>query len=107
MATVDRPNVVTRLCHYVGDVPQDEFIRECVDEAATLVEHHAGGTPAPAEILNRATMEVAAELWHRRNAPNGIKQFADGFDGAAAIRVARDPMVAARPLLAPYMPLPF
>ena len=59
----------------------------------------------PAEILERATIEVAAELYHRRSAPNGIKNFADGFDGTAAIRVARDAMVAARPLLAPYLPL--
>lgn len=107
MSAVDQETVAQRLCNYVGNVPLDEFARSCVAEAAALVENYTRGGNPPQHILDRAAMEVAAELWHRRNAPNGIKQFADGFDGAAAIRVARDPMVAARPLLSPYLPVPF
>ena len=52
-------------------------------------------------VQERAVLEVGSELFHRRNAPNGVAQFA-ALDGAP-IRVARDPMVAARPLLSPYL----
>ena len=98
-------DLTARLAAYVGDVPNDTFLQECAAQAATLISAQVGTATVPADILERATIEVAAELYHRRSAPNGIKNFADGFDGTAAIRVARDAMVAARPLLAPYLPL--
>lgn len=107
MFTINTESVIKRLCDYVGQVQRDDFIVECVQQASHLVSNYATNSAAPVEILDRAALEVAAELYHRRGAPNGIKQFADGFDGATAIRVARDPMVAARPLLDPYMPIPF
>lgn len=89
-------------------MPVTEYMTGCVSVASKLIESQiGGGNGIPQEIVDRATLEVAAELYHRRNAPNGIKNFADGFDGAGAIRVARDALVAARPLLAPYLPLGF
>ena len=102
MTVADLP---TRLAAYVGDVPIDGYLRSCVDEATALVGSQVGSVTIPQEVHDRAVMEVAAELYHRRSAPNGIKSFADGLDGASAIRVARDALVAARPLLAPYLPL--
>lgn len=98
-------DLTARIAAYVGDVPNDAFLKECAEQAATLIRDQVGTATVPAEILERAQIEVAAELYHRRSAPNGIKNFADGFDGTAAIRVARDALVAARPLLAPYLPL--
>ncbi|MST49493.1 hypothetical protein [Mobiluncus porci] len=60
------------------------------------------GETVPGAILNRAILEVASELWARRSAPGGIlAQYADL--GAAPVRLARDPMLGARPLLAPYL----
>lgn len=94
-----------RLSTYVGDLPVNEFMTECVIEADALITGQVGGAVVPESVRDRAVIEVAAELFHRKSAPNGIKNFADGFDGAAAIRVARDALVAARPLLAPYLPL--
>lgn len=99
--------MTTRLAAYVGGVPVSDFLRSCALEAASLVASQVGTAKVPKEVMARAVLEVAAELYHRKSAPNGIKNFADGFDGATAIRVARDPLVAARPLLAPYLPLGF
>jgi hypothetical protein len=88
-------------------MPVTEYMTRCLDVAALLVASQIGsGANIPTTIVDRATLEVAAELYHRKNAPNGVKNFADGFDGAA-IRVARDALVAARPLLAPYLPMGF
>lgn len=94
------------LSRYVGDVPLTDYLKECVSVAWLSVMHFVGAAVVPRYILDRAVLEVAAELYHRKNAPNGIKSYADTFDGASAIRVARDALVAARPLLTPYMPLP-
>ncbi|MFT4051103.1 MAG: hypothetical protein QM677_02495 [Microbacterium sp.] len=88
----------------------DAFILACLEEAVALVDQFCGITNGdtstsrvPESILQRAYIEVGSELFNRRSAPNGISQFttADG----AAIRVARDPLVAARPLVQPYLPL--
>lgn len=77
-------------------------IQACLDEAVALVDNECGTTSIPEVVLHRAYIEVGSELYNRRAAPNGISQFTSGDGGA--IRVARDPMVAARPILAPFLP---
>lgn len=89
------------LADYVGAVV-DEYVTQCLAVAKQMVTDYVGDVTVPDEIVDRATLEVGSELFHRKNAPNGVAQFAS-LDGAP-IRVARDPMVAARPILAPYMP---
>jgi hypothetical protein len=95
----------------------DAFIESCWDEAKELVGNHVGG-PAlteaqqtirdaalalvPVNVLTRCYLEAGSELYHRKNAPNGISQFATP-DGTAGVRVARDPLVGVYPLVAPYM----
>lgn len=84
----------------------DEYVESCLSTAETMVESYLttnGGESivVPIAVIDRAVLEVGAELYNRRNAPNGIVQF-DSVD-ASPVRVARDPMVAARPILAQYM----
>lgn len=98
--------LASALSRYVGDVPLTDYLKDCVSVAWLSVTLFVRPAVIPSRILDRAVLEVAAELYHRKNAPNGIKSYADAFDGASAIRVARDALVAARPLLAPHMPLP-
>lgn len=100
---------VSDLGDYVAPgMPVTEYMTKCLTVASALIASQLGkATGVPGDVIDRATLEVAAELYHRKNAPNGVKNFADGFDGAGAIRVARDALVAARPLLAPYLPLGF
>lgn len=87
---------------YVGASSSDDtFIESCLAEAGALVARFSGSATIPAAVNDRAVLEVASELFHRRQAPNGIAQFAT-IDGASPIRVARDPMIAAYPLLVPY-----
>lgn len=97
---------VERLAHYVGGVPPTDYLEACAAEATALVDRHLGAArdQVPTTVRDRAVLEVAAELYHRKSAPNGIKNYTD-MDGTAAVRVARDALVAARPLLAPYLPL--
>jgi hypothetical protein len=91
---------------YVGASDSDNtFVAACWTEATALVSEYLGDAEVDvnADVLKRSKIEVGSELYHRRSAPNGVAQFAT-LDGGNAIRVARDPMVGAYPLLARYMP---
>jgi hypothetical protein len=90
---------------YVGAPASDDaFVADCWTEASALVAKFVGTATVNADILNRAKIECGSELYHRRSAPNGIAQFAT-LDGGSAVRVARDPMIAAIPLLLPFVGL--
>ncbi|MBX3309707.1 MAG: hypothetical protein KF739_04640 [Cryobacterium sp.] len=86
-----------------------EFIAACIDEAEAMVTARIGtATDAvPPVIQERAVIEVASELYNRQQAPNGLRQFAAPDGGQTAIRVSRDPLVAANAILAPFLPLGF
>lgn len=96
---------------------EDAFIETCWNEAKELVGFYVGGEAiteagataraaalalVPATVLTRCYLEAGSELFHRKNAPNGITQVATP-DGNAGVRVARDPLVGVYPLVAPYM----
>jgi hypothetical protein len=88
---------------YVGAPASDDaFVADCWTEASALVAKFVGTATVDADILNRAKIECGSELYHRRSAPNGVAQFAT-LDGGSAVRVARDPMIAAYPILVPYV----
>ncbi len=87
---------------YVGAVETDnEFVQECWDTAEDLIASYIRSTKIPAQVLKRCYLEVGSELYHRRNAPMGISQYAS-YDGAP-IRIARDPLIGVYPLLNRYM----
>lgn len=90
---------------YVGaSNTDDDFVDSCWHEAIALVAKFVGAATVDADVLNRAYLECGSELYHRRSAPNGVAQFAT-LDGGSAVRVARDPMVGAYPILAPWVGL--
>lgn len=94
------------LAEYVGGEATSAYLADCLTEAAALVSGWIAAnsnpdTAVPAAVQRRATLEVAAELWYRRQARGGIATF-DGTD-MAPVRLARDPLKAAHPILAPYL----
>lgn len=90
---------------YVGAPDSDDaFVSDCWSEASALVGEFVGTATVNNHVLQRAKIECGSELFHRRSAPNGVAQFAT-LDGGSAVRVARDPMVGAYPLLTPYIGL--
>lgn len=99
------PEEIATLRAYVGAPASvaDEALEEAWDRAAGLVTKFIGSATVPPVEVAGSKKEVASELFHRKNAPNGISQFADGRGNP--VRVARDPMVAAYKTLAPYVGL--
>lgn len=91
------------LATYVGAREDDPHIASSLAEAIHLVGRYVGAADVPVDVLHRAYKEVGAELFWRRTAPNGIKQFATPDGGTGIARVARDPMVGAYPLLIPFV----
>lgn len=104
------PETGGRLAAYVKATPADAaFVASCQAEADALVAAHVGSDQGrvPAEILDRAALEVAADLFYRRKSQNGIATFGGGDVDLTPLRIARDPMHAARELLRPYLGGPF
>jgi hypothetical protein len=98
-----RAHVTPEARHVAVD---DVYVRSCAAEARQLVGQLIGTTTTvPAEIRDRAIIEAGSELFHKRQAPNGISQFADA--AGTPMRVAKDPMNVARVILQPFLPLAF
>jgi len=97
---------------YVGernsrDPDTPAFVAQCDAEAEALVFDHVGSATVPEVILARAVLEVAADLYYRKAARNGVVTFGSGVESASVVRINRDPMTQAYPLLAPYVGLGF
>lgn len=107
------PEPLDRLRELVGANSSDDAALTEDLEAATelvdryLAEHGDDNDPPPQSILERAVRQVAADLFNRRSAQNGVivQQFATGDGGTATtpVRIARDPIVSARDLLSPWV----
>lgn len=99
-----------QLAVYVNDSDRtggSEYVKQSAAEAAAMLEGHL--TPGnvrsspPKHVLDRALLEVGAELYHRRTSRNGIAGLDGGPDSIAPLRIARDPMRACYDILRPYM----
>lgn len=103
MSTPDPTESAVRLARYVGAVDhEDGFVDACDEEATALVTRFIGTTDVPKEVRARAILEVGADLYYRKHARNGIVGIDDDIDAPVGVRIARDPMQAAYPLLRPY-----
>ncbi len=96
---------LAKLRRYVGaGAESTELLTDCWTEAAELVARHVRELVVPEAIVQRAVLDTASELFHRRNAPSGIMQVPTDV-GAAPVRLARDPMQGAYAILAPWVGL--
>lgn len=106
---MDATIVGQRLAPFIGlgavqDPPKTLFVNECAAEAVDLIEHYIGPARGiPDSVLTRAALEVAADLYHRRTARNGIAGFDESEIGSSPMRINRDPLAPARPILAPFL----
>lgn len=96
---------------YLGasDYDNDDLINACLNDAVVLVDEYVGEATVPDTILDRCYLIVTADLWERRNAPNGIanQQFvtADGIP-SSPVRIALDPLNGVYKILRRWV-LPF
>ena len=82
------------LAQYVGANAEDwAFVASCWVRAGALVRQYVGSVEVPSDILDGAILDVGSELFHRRNSPSGIAQFAIAGE-ASPVRLARDPMTS-------------
>ncbi len=98
-----RAYVTPEARHVVID---DTFVADCARQALALVGIVIGTTEGvDPDARERAIIEAGSELFHKRQAPSGISQFADA--AGTPMRVARDPMNVARVILQPWLPMGF
>lgn len=96
------------LAGYVGAAAGDAlFVAACDDAARAAVDGYLGPAAGrvPPAVLAAAVREVGADLYHRRKTRNGVASFT-GAEGITPLRVSRDSMSAAYPLLRPYVAPP-
>lgn len=87
---------------YVGTKEDSVFVSDCLDASKALVSRYIGTTTGvPTHIVDQSVLITGSELFHRRQAPGGITQFADM--SGSAVRVGKDPMMASYELLRPYV----
>jgi len=79
----------------------DDFVERCFNDATELVTDYIGDTYVPEARLSLAILKTGSELYSQRDAPQGVSQFSDPDNNP--IRVARDPLVAAKPILRKYV----
>lgn len=88
--------------HAGGQVSDDE-LNDCLESAAELLKELIDKKVVPSKTLERAQMLVANEMLQQDLAPNGLlnQQFDNGNE-TIPIRIGRDPLRPAYPLLAPF-----
>lgn len=79
----------------------DDFAAQCLKEAEALVTQHIGKVSIPTEVKDRAVLEVGSNLLRRGAHLDGLA----GYDSTdiTPLRITRDPLQAARAILAPYL----
>lgn len=112
----DESGTPTVLEWYVNALGDDvDFSAECSALATIMVDNLIGSTEAapnpfevPTEAVERAVLEVGADLFYRKTTRNGIVSFGggEGMPSPEPFRLNRDPMAAAYPILRPFLPAP-
>lgn len=95
-----------QLAAYAGaPVTATDSLDAALAAALELVSRFVGSATVPAPVLHSAILDVASDLWHRRQHHNGIVTF-DTPEGVTPWRVNRDPMASAYPILRPFVGVP-
>lgn len=95
--------LIEKAAAYVKTQASNTYLVECVTSAQSLVATHVGTATVPASVRARAVVEVAAELYWRMQARNGVTEYGSGEAGPELVRIGNDPLRAIRPLLRPYL----
>lgn len=103
MATPTPQERAQRLTSYVSALATETaYVTECAAEATELVTAYVGGSTVAEVKMERAILEVGADLYYRKQARSG----SPSYEGAemSSLQVPKDPMRLAYPLLRPDLP---
>lgn len=90
------------LALYLNANPEEPLLSDLLAESEELVTTYLGADGqqrCPTVTRDLAVKSLASELYARRNAPGGVAQW---VPEGQPVRLARDPLVAVKSLLAPY-----
>ena len=109
MTDPSTPDLAARIAWFVEALGDPELVEEAQSsqaEADDLVGGFVGAENpfgVPQTILNRCILEVAADLFFRRQSRNGVMPFDGGME-AQPLRIRNDPLAGIYPLLRVYIP---
>lgn len=96
---------IARLATEVGANAVQDLVRlqEELAAGAEIVERMIVGSTVPLKMVDRATLEAAADLWRRNKSRTGVPSF-DNYDGnLEQMPSLRDPHTSARIILRPWL----
>lgn len=94
--------VTTRLVDFLETHNTDPHVATSAAEAVALVSGRWGTMPDLPEVMGmRVLLEVAADLYYRRASRNGVVSLGDSE--VVAVRISRDPLSAAEPMMRPWV----
>ncbi|XCB30287.1 hypothetical protein RQN30_02315 [Arcanobacterium hippocoleae] len=102
MITVTKEQVGNALFNEIGSATtlRLESAKTIGNQAIELVSRFVGSSEVPETVQLAACLTVARDLHTASQAPGGVySPFGDG----GAVRLARDPMKGAYPMLAPFV----
>lgn len=104
--TVTKEQVRAKLGASIASVPDDD-VDLALSVAGALITAHVGEANVPIDVLDRAKLLVAVEQINQDKAPNGVVNQAyatgEGDVVSTPVRIGRDPMKPAYPILAPWV----
>lgn len=81
----------------------DDTLGRLLRAAESLVGQVIGAADIPDHIRDEAVIVTAADLWAAREAPSGVRVFADGLGGTLPVRVRSNATIRARSILDPWL----
>lgn len=70
---------------------------------SVISELVTGRADIPGPVLDHARLVTAADLYAQREAPNGVRVFADGMGGTVPVHVRASATARARAVLDPWL----
>lgn len=84
-------------------VQDADRLQEQIDAGAAIVAKLATGATVPQAMLDRATLEAAADLWRRNKSRTGMPAMDDYMGNPEPVHSLRDPHTSARIILQPWL----
>lgn len=85
----------------------DTKIQAAIEVAYELVKKYVGDAAVPSEVKDRAALIASVEQINQENAPNGVLNqtydLGTGDIASTPVRIGRDPMKPAYPILDPWV----
>lgn len=92
------PTELAQHMNAVDDTDTLPSLQRAIDAALVLLGSKLGGIVPSESVMDWLTLEVATNIYRRKDSPNNVSQYAQ-FDGPTQVRTPNDPIQTVWPVL--------